>query len=45
MKNLSALKVKKTEYRVVSVVTHTRETVGCSENGFYVGDAKDTKRV
>jgi hypothetical protein len=45
MQNLSAHKGKKIEHRVISVVTHTREAMGCSKHGFCVGIAKNTKRV
>jgi hypothetical protein len=45
MKNMSAHKREKAEHRVIPTITHTRKVVGCNEHGFYIGAAKDTKRI
>jgi hypothetical protein len=38
-------KGKKAKHRVIPAITHTREAVGCSEHGFHIGTAKNTKRI
>jgi hypothetical protein len=45
VKDLSAHKRKKAKHMVVSTTTRTRKAVGRSEHGFYIGTAKNTKRL
>jgi hypothetical protein len=45
MQDLLAHKMEKEEHRVISTITHTRNIMGCSENGFYIGTAKNTDRL
>jgi hypothetical protein len=45
MQDLLAHKREKAEHKVIQAITHTKEVVGCNENGFHIGIAKDTKMV
>jgi hypothetical protein len=45
VQNLSAHEGKKIEHRIISTITHTRKTMGCSEHGFHIRTAKETKGI
>jgi hypothetical protein len=45
VQNLSAHEKKKEERKIISTIAHTLKVVGCGKNGFYIGVAKEMKRM